>query len=187
MKPLACKVCRKEFNPRLPMQVVCSLDCARSFAVSARGKAEKVAAVRERKSDRVKLAALKTRAQWAREAQTVVNRYVRLRDSEQGCISCARPASWDGQWHASHWRSVGAAPGLRFNLWNIHKACSICNNHLSGNIAGYTPRLAQKIGADRVDWLNSQNTVVRRDAAYFQRIKVIFSRKTRRLEKRNHE
>lgn len=184
MREKLCKACRIAFTPRLPMQKVCGLECAKTFAISVRGKAVKTAAVRERKADRLKLEALKTRVQWAKEAQTVVNRYVRMRDRHLGCISCPRLASWDGQWHGSHFRSVGAAPGLRFHLWNIHKACSICNNHLSGNIAGYAPRLVEKIGADKVEWLRNQNEAARRDADYFKRIKAIFSEKTRRMEKR---
>ena len=183
-KAKVCQNCKCKFTPDLPGAIACSEDCAIAHAVSVNGKARKVAAVKERKDTRAKLDKLKTRAQLAREAQEPVNRYVRLRDSHLGCASCDRPASWDGQWHASHFRSVGAAPGLRFNLWNIHKACSICNNHLSGNLPGYTPRLVEKIGAARVDWLYTQNAVKRNDPEYFTRVKKIFTKKANRMEKR---
>lgn len=146
-----------------------------------------MAQVRERRETKDKLAKLKSNATLAAEAQAVVNKYVRLRDAHMGCVSCDKPASWDGQWHASHFRSVGAASGLRFHLWNIHKACSVCNNHLSGNIANYAPRIVDRIGADKVDWLRTQNAVKRSDAAYLVRLKQVFARKARRLEKRIKE
>lgn len=190
-KAKVCKVCKGNYFGGMPLAKVCSLACAKSLAVSVRGKLEKLAAVRakksaaaDRKDTRAKLEKLKSNAMLAAEAQAVVNKYVRLRDARLGCVSCDKPASWDGQWHASHFRSVGAASGLRFHLWNIHKACSVCNNHLSGNLAGYAPRLAVKIGAARVDWLYTQNAVKRSDAAYLVRIKRVFARKVLRLVKR---
>jgi hypothetical protein len=180
-----CKACRTVFEPLRPLQNACGIECALVLAAAGRVKREKSAATADRRETRAKLEKLKSRAQWAREAQAMVNKYVRLRDAGLGCVSCDKPASWPGQWHASHFRSVGAAPGLRFNLWNIHKACSVCNNHLSGNLAGYLPRLISKIGLDRVEWLQSQNAVDRRSAEYFERVKAVFSRKAKRMEIRN--
>lgn len=187
LKPKKCKACREVFTPSKPMQTVCGWQCAQALATATRQKAEKQAKVVDRRETRAKLEKFKSKAKWANEAQIEVNRYVRLRDAHLGCVSCDKPASWGGQWHASHFRSVGAAPGIRFHMWNIHKACSICNNHLSGNLAAYAPRLVEKIGADRVDWLQQQNGVCRRDVAYFQRVKTIFAKKARRLEKRRNQ
>lgn len=192
VKPAKCKVCKSLIlPPSRPTAIVCSGECAASLALSERLKAEKRQAVKaaklaaaDRRDTRAKLDKLKSRATLAAEAQVFVNKYVRLRDAHLGCVSCDKPASWDGQWHASHFRSVGAASGLRFNLWNIHKACSICNHHLSGNIAAYEPRLIERIGAGKVDWLRTQNAVKRTDAAYLERLKAVFSSKVRRLEKR---
>ena len=135
------------------------------------------------KALRQRLDAVKSRADWLRDAQMAVNRYIRLRDRDKGCISCDRPATWDGQWHASHFRSVGAASAVRFNLWNIHKACSVCNHHLSGNIAGYMPRLVEKIGPQKVEWLQQQNHVVRYEVEYLKRLKSVFNRRANRVAK----
>ena len=180
-----CKVCRKEFDPRLPMQSVCSPSCALSLAKSKRAKEEKREQVRQRKADRERKEAIKTRSELAREAQREVNRYVRARDFKDGCISCDKPATWNGQWHASHFRSVGAAPQLRFNLWNIHKACSVCNNWKSGNIGEYAPRLLQKIGPEKYQFLVAQNGCKKYNREYLERLKRVFSRKARRQETRN--
>lgn len=171
-----CAYCTKPFTPLRPLQAVCGPVCARKKVLADKAKGARE--LRQRKE------ANKSRTEWLAEAQTVLNRYVRLRDARKGCASCDRPATWDGQWHASHFRSVGAASALRFNLWNVHKACSICNNHLSGNLAGYRPRLIERIGQHRVDWLETQNHLVRHDVDYLKRLKAVFAKKARRLERR---
>jgi hypothetical protein len=177
MKPRTCRVCREKFTPAQPLQRVCSPACAISLARSSRAR-------QEAKAHREAKAKAKTRAQWMKEAQQAVNAYVRARDSHLGCVSCDRPATWGGQWHASHLRSVGAASSLRFNLWNIHKSCSICNNWLSSNHAEYEPRLRAKIGNDKVDWLKSQNAPRTFSIEYLVRVKTIFRKKYRLLVKR---
>ncbi|MEG0624726.1 MAG: recombination protein NinG, partial [Hafnia sp.] len=88
---------------------------------------------------------------FAKQAQTEFNAYIRERDSEEPCISCGR--FHNGQYHAGHFRTVGANPELRFDEDNCHKQCAPCNNHLSGNIAGYLPNLIAKIGTERFNRL----------------------------------
>ena len=64
-----CKVCRKEFDPRLPMQTVCSPSCALSLAKSKRAKEEKREQVKQRKADRERKEAIKTLPKLLKEAQ----------------------------------------------------------------------------------------------------------------------
>jgi hypothetical protein len=118
-------------------------------------------------------------------AQQVVNQYVRLRDGKEGCISCNRGAEWGGQWHASHFRSVGAASAIRFNLWNIHKSCSICNNWKSGNLSEYEPRLRAKIGDQKVDYLRTQNQTVTYSIEYLQRVIKVAKKGIKRLTRQH--
>jgi len=153
----------------------------------AQGAAEKAAIARKKREARVhkeKLEAIKPLKDWESEAQQWVNKYVRLRDRNDGCISCNKPASWGGQWHASHYRTTKAASCVRFNLWNIHKACSQCNNHLSGNIGEYTPRIIEKIGIEKFEYIKSQNHTIRYTVEYLKRIKGIFKKKCAKLEKK---
>jgi hypothetical protein len=167
-----CDVCLKPFSPRRMGQKVCSPRCAAKVPKIARK------AHREAKDKAKKL------SHWLALTQIVINAYVRARDRDLGCVSCDRPASWGGQWHASHFRSVKAASSIRFHLWNVSKSCSICNNFDSGNIAEYEPRLRAKIGDEKVDWLKTQNqrTVYTRE--YLARLRKVFAKKTRRLERR---
>lgn len=180
-----CKVCKTDFMKTKPLQTVCGLECAKVIGAT---KAKAIKAKRERldrAETRERLEGIKPRSKFMAEAQAIANRYARVRDMADGCISCDKPASWGGQWHGSHFRSVGAASAVRLNLWNIHKACSICNNHLSGNIAAYTPRIVTKIGAGRVDWLQAQNQLVRHDIDYLKKYKRVIGKRLKRMEKKH--
>lgn len=139
------------FTPFQPMAKVCGRQCAQSLAVSDRCKAEKVAQIKDRRETKEKLVKLKSRATWAREAQTAVNAFIRLRDAHLPCISCGRHHT--GQYHAGHYLSVGARPELRFVESNIHKQCAPCNTHLSGNAVLYRKALIEKIGLACVEML----------------------------------
>ena len=185
-KPKKCRVatCRASFVPSRMGQAVCSPACAMIDAPRHAPKARKALADIERKDIRVRKEKLKSRADHAKEAQAVINRYVRLRDAHLGCISCDKPASWGGQWHCSHFRSVGAAAHLRFNLWNMNKSCSQCNAHLSGNIMVYRPRLVEKIGAEKVAWLECNQDLVRHEIPYLKRLKAVFAKKVKRIEQK---
>ncbi len=164
--------------------VWCSPGCGAEIAMQRLNKAKAQKAKRARKEIRERKERLKPITFWEKKAEAAVNKYVRLRDRSDGCISCHLPATWGGQWHASHLRSVGAASAVRFSLWNIHKACSVCNAHKSGNIGEYLPRVRAKIGDKKVDWLYTQTQPRRYTVEYLQRLQRVFSKKCRRLEKR---
>lgn len=185
-KPKTCKnpACGISFPPQRLGQKVCSPKCGLAIKDVNQEKARKSLAQIERREIKVRKEKLKSRADYAKETQAVINRYVRLRDAHLGCISCDKPANWGGQWHCSHFRSVGAAAHLRFNLWNMNKSCSACNNFLSGNIAGYRPKLIEKIGQAKVDWLECNQGLVRHDIPYLKRLKAVFAKKVRRIEQR---
>ena len=186
VKQKTCKACGTKFRPSLSTQKACGVQCALELAKKPENQAvaRKAIAQRERREIQVRKQKLKSRADYAKEAQAAINRYVRLRDAHLGCVSCDKPASWPGQWHCSHFRSVGAAPHLRFNLWNMNKSCSACNNFLSGNIMAYRPALIEKIGQEKVDWLECNNSLARHDIPYLKRLKAVFIKKSRRLEAR---
>lgn len=183
-RPKKCRVCTETYTPSKPLQVVCSPSCALLHAAKKRERERKALDQIERKAIREAKERVKPRSDYLKEAQAAINRYVRLRDAHLGCVSCDRPSAWQGQWHASHYRSRGAAPHLRFNLHNIHKACSICNNHLSGNIMGYRPELVRRIGAQRVEALEASQVRADFTIDYLKRLKRVFAEKARRLELR---
>ncbi|HFU0230446.1 TPA: recombination protein NinG, partial [Vibrio parahaemolyticus] len=69
----------------------------------------------------------------AQKAQEQFNRFIVLRDNGKPCASCGRYLSLC----AGHYRSVGAAPELRFNEDNVHGQCYECNGNKSGNAKEY--------------------------------------------------
>ena len=147
-KPRDCVICSKSFVPRSSFHAVCSPKCAAKKVRQDRAdERAKVKTQRER---------LKPRGQRIRETQAAVNHLVRVRDAHLPCISCGR--MHEGQWHAGHYRSTGAAPNLRFDLRNIHKQCAPCNTHLSGNLIEYRKGLIERMGHEVVEALESDNT-----------------------------
>ena len=159
-RPKKCRVatCRALFVPSRMGQAVCSPACAMIDAPRHEPKARKALADIERAEIKVRKEKLKSRADHLREAQGAVNEYVRLRYAHLPCISCdSTPNDSDlmtgSRWDAGHYRSVGACPELRFEPLNIHRQCVKCNRNLSGNSVEYRIRLVQRIGEEKVSWL----------------------------------
>lgn len=152
-KTCANPECATKFVPAKLGQKVCGWACGLAIAPANQDKARKAIAEIGRKELKAAKERIKPKGQYMREAQTEFNAWIRLRDAALGCVSCDKPVEWDGQWHASHFRSVGSSPEHRFNPLNVHKACSVCNNHLSGNILGYRPELERRIGVEAVELL----------------------------------
>lgn len=171
-----CDVCERLYTMQRMGQKVCGPVCA--------GKVAKLARQAEQKSFKERKEKDKSAAKWETECRAIVQKLARIRDRHDGCISCHLPATWGGQWHGSHFRSHGAASAVQFHLWNVHKSCSACNLHKSGNIIEYHPRLIAKIGQDKVDWLMAQNKVTKLDVAYYKKFKLVMGKRLRRAEKR---
>lgn len=145
LKPKKCKSCGVMFKPFSSLALVCSMACSLDYVDSQKAAKAKKAHV-EQKKDFLANDKPFQRA----KAQKAFNEFIRLRDAAKGCISCDKPSDWAGQWHAGHYKTVGARPDLRFNEDNCHKQCSQCNNFLSGNLVQYSIALLAKIGSQRV-------------------------------------
>jgi len=146
-----CPVCKAPATLRINLKLFCSIDCAVSWsklqADKSKAKKQKEfnAETRQRKQK------LKTRQEWLKDAQTVFNKFIRLRDEGNACISCGRNSG--AKMNAGHYLSVGSHPELRFNELNVHLQCEHCNSYKSGNQAQYRPRLIEKIGLQQVEAL----------------------------------
>ena len=181
-----CKVCRAPFEPRLPMAQVCSIDCARSLAVSVRGKAEKQAAIKQRRADRERKERLKTRRAWEREAQASFNAFIRARDADKPCICCGQPLSAGdvgGHFDAGHYRSTGSAPHLRFVEDNCHGQRKQCNRWGAGRAVDYRLGLIARIGLARVEALEADQTLRKYTADELRAIKAEYTAKARELKR----
>ncbi|HID3222832.1 TPA: recombination protein NinG [Enterobacter cloacae] len=198
-----CKVCGEYFVPKFHDIRIrwCSPEHGAILAMEEREKEKVKAAAKRikeqkeaekagRKRRQEKRESLKSKSQWDKEAQSAFNRYIRIRDEGKECVSCGNPLLGKSNYltgsaiDASHYRSRGAASHLKFNVFNVHSACTRCNRQLSGNAVEYRIRLIERIGLERVERLESDNEPRRFDIPYLQRVKSIFTRKGRALEKR---
>ena len=150
IKKKKCKSCGKLFSQFNSLAVVCSVDCSIQYA-----KDNKVQESTRRALHKIARERIKTRSDYLKDAQIAFNAFIRERDKNEPCISCGR--HHQGQYHAGHYRSVGACPELRFCELNVHKQCSACNNHKSGNIVEYRINLVKKIGVENVEWLEGKH------------------------------
>jgi hypothetical protein len=181
MKAKTCRYCKQKFIPERPKAICCSPDCAYDYGLKVKSRAEHTQSLQDRKTIRILKEGIKTKSEWAREAQTAFNQFIRARDEKEPCISCGR--FHEGQYHAGHYRTVGAHPELRFNELNVHKQCSVCNNHKHGNIVEYRINLARKIGLEKLDWLEGNHSQAKYTEDDYKRIKAEYKLKLKELNK----
>lgn len=176
IKMKKCKMCGKKFAQYNSLTMVCSIDCAIQYA-----KNNKVQERVRRQLAKIAKEKIKTRSEHLKEAQAAFNAFIRERDKDKLCISCRR--HHEGQYHAGHYRSVGACPELRFCELNVHKQCSACNNHKSGNIIKYRINLIKKIGIENVEWLEGLHEPKKYTIEQIKQIKAEYKNKLRQLKR----
>jgi hypothetical protein len=148
---MKCKNCKDKFDPRRFNWKYCDKDECNNIGVKELVKKARLQNKRSKIAEKKKAKEkLKTKSEWLKDAQTLFNRFVRLRDKGLNCISCNKPAKKE---NAGHYRSVGANPELRFNLDNVHLQCEYCNTYLHGNLINYRINLIKKIGVKKVEKL----------------------------------
>jgi hypothetical protein len=174
-----CK-CGNEYNQHTTMQTCC-IDCLAEKVVKNRIKTEKSALQSKKRELIASKQAIKSRSDWVKEAQQAFNAWVRERDKDLPCISCQRHHT--GQYHAGHYRTTKACPELRFEPLNVHKQCSVCNNHLSGNILEYRINLIKRIGIELVDWLEGAHEPKKYTIDDLKAIKAEYKEKLKQLQK----
>jgi hypothetical protein len=125
---------------------------------------------------------LKTKSQHLKELQVIFNKYIRLRDAEEPCISCRTKANV--KYDAGHYIAVSESPALRFNEDNVHKQCSnYCNVNKSGNYHAYRFWLLEKIGVERVETLESSRHIpLKLSIAEINELKIVYKNKIKEID-----
>ena len=143
-----CKVCKKEFTQFNSTISVCGYQCAIEW-----GKLHPKKTSIKRVNSEIKSEAkqkLKTQAQLRNPIKLHFQKWVRMRDIKEPCISCGtNEAKWDG----GHYLKAEIYSGVIFDERNVNKQCSYCNQYLDGNTAAYRQGLIKKIGLDQVEAL----------------------------------
>ena len=93
---------------------------------------------------------LKSRSVALAQAQAAFNAYIRIADAGLPCISCGEVKHLQ----CGHYRSVRAAPELRFAEENAHGQCERCNTNLGGNREGYRRGIIERFDKAYLDHLD---------------------------------
>jgi hypothetical protein len=138
---MRCKNCREKFEPIKFNAKFCLKDeCIKAFVEEVKTNQWKTTK-KKMKED------LKTLQDWLKEAQTIFNKYIRLRDMGLVCISCQQPPK---KRNCGHYFSSGGHSNVRFDEDNCHLQCEHCNTYLSGNLLNYQIGIQKRIGAQKL-------------------------------------
>lgn len=171
-KEKKCRYCGEKFIPYNSLQPFCfKSECIQAHNETQRLK--KARKVKKEYKEQDKSLQLKL-------AQQIVNKYVRLRDQEKPCCSCGHISG--RQFHAGHYESAGGNQHQRFYTLNIHKQCSICNNHLSGNLVKYRTFMINKYGIEKVEAIEADHSRGNYSVKYLHRLIKVFRKKIKLYE-----
>jgi len=166
-----CKNCKDKFEAKHFNQKYClKEECVRVWVEAAK--------VKNWKKTKAKMKAdLMTLSDYMKIAQQVFNKYIRLRDKGNVCISCQKIPKKE---NAGHFWNANNHWSVRFDERNVHLQCEHCNTYLSGNLINYRENLLKKIGKDEYYNLEQESNKTRKFtidevkeiiAAYKQKIK----------------
>lgn len=188
MRRTTCAHCRKKLEPGEYIHESCKAPYAEACGAKAERKAAK-AIKTEAKEDRAETKrrkeAMKRVPDLIKEAQECFNKWVRLRDFEQPCISCGAPPPDLSKLHAGrdagHFRSTGSASHLRYHPDNCNAQCVSCNQWGAGKAVDYRIRLLERIGRERVEALECNNAVKKWDKDELREIRDTYRTKANEL------
>ena len=182
-KTKSCKYCKKRYPVSDGVQQPAGFFCDYDHAIKwANDKAEKARLLAQAQDLKARKEKLKTRGDWLKELQTIFNRFIRLRDQGQPCISCQKVDNGSHQRHASHYRSVGANPELRFCELNVWASCAQCNGMQSGNLINYRIALVNKLGNGKVEWLEGPHKPLKLTIDDIKLMKVVYKNKIKKYQ-----
>lgn len=139
-----CKICKDKFEAKFFNQKTCfNASCVLSY--------KKILDAKEWKAKkRVLNEKIKTKSDYYKELQVLVNSIAREIDKGSSCMMCGNiPKKKNG----CHYHSVGSNPTLRYNLFNIWLGCEKCNVWLGGNIIGYDNQLIKYYGKEKWEYI----------------------------------
>ncbi len=180
-KTKSCKYCKKRHPVDSSLHLPGGFFCSFSHAIKwANDRVEKTRLLAQARDIKKRKSALKTKGDWMREAQTEFNKFIRLRDQDDNCISCQQPPK---KKNAGHYRSVGSCPELRFNELNVHLQCEYCNTFLSSNAIEYRKNLIIKIGIKNVEYIEGPHEPLRLTIDDIKKVKQEYRNKCKSFNK----
>ena len=189
MRKRRCKGCGELFRiegVKINLNWFHDFSCATQYGTAAARKQRERAAKKKAKEDKQAHSKAKRELRendkgfQTDKAQTIFNRFIRLRDDGQPCISCQKPPR---KKNAGHYLSRGAHPELRFEPLNCHLQCEHCNSFKSGNQVQYRAHLIEKIGVENVEWLEGPHKPKRYTIDDLKAIQKLYQCKINQLER----
>jgi hypothetical protein len=151
-----CKHCRNKFEPvRFNQKFCLEPECVRVWVESEKAKVWKKTKAKM-KND------LETIQELIKATQIIFNKYIRLRDKGQVCISCQKQLK-EGNVDAGHMWSAGGHSNLRFNEFNVNAQCSRpCNKDKAGDINNYRLGFVERYGIEKLNEINALAKIERK-------------------------
>jgi len=147
IKTRKCKYCRSVFSPITTLQKNCfEPNCVTEWINDVKQKNW------QKKKAKLKMD-LMTVQDYVKLAQQVFNKYIRLRDAGNVCISCQKKPLKE---NAGHFYNANNHWSVRFDERNVHLQCEHCNTFLSGNLIEYRSNLINKIGLEQLTLLEAE-------------------------------
>lgn len=183
-KTKKCKYCKDAFIPFNSFQKFCfKEECIKKHASLETDKKTRLEK-KKRKKDFIDNNKSELEKILIKRAETVVHRYIHLRDKGNNCISCNRPMTGFIVAHAGHYRPKGSNPEVRFYTRNIYLQCEECNVKRSANLILYRQSLVKKYGNEFVERLEQMHETKKYTVEYLQRLIQVFRKKIKLYEKR---
>ena len=143
---MRCKNCKEKFEPiRFNQKYCLEPECVRVWVESEKAKQWKKTKAKMKSE-------LETVQELIKAAQIVFNKYIRLRDKNEPCISCGNKLG--EKYDCGHFYSAGGHWSVRFDERNCSAQCVNCNQHKHGNLIAYGERLLKKIGITEFELLS---------------------------------
>jgi predicted nucleic acid-binding Zn ribbon protein len=152
-KKKSCKVCGKAFEPKRPLQQVCSVGCSYELVMQLKAKAQA-------KNNAILEEARETTSDLRHKLQTEINKLIRAIDYGQPCISCGVLKQHMEAGHYHH-KSKNSASECTFHLWNLSSQCKYCNRFQNGNLSKYGQNIEKIYGEEIYNLLHDLPTMYR--------------------------
>jgi hypothetical protein len=151
-----CKNCKEKFEPiRFNQKYCLEPECVRVWVESEKAKVWKKTKAKM-KND------LETIQELIKATQIIFNKYIRLRDKGQVCISCQKQLK-EGNVDAGHMWSAGGHSNLRFNEFNVNAQCSRpCNKDKAGDINNYRLGFVERYGIEKLNEIDALAKIERK-------------------------
>jgi hypothetical protein len=169
-----CKNCKNKFEAvRFNQKFCLDADCVRVWV-----EFEKTKQWKEKKQKMQQ--ELETIQDYVKMTQIIFNKFIRLRDKGQVCISCQKKPL---KQNCGHFFNANNHWNVRFSELNCHLQCEHCNTYLSGNLIEYQRNLIHKIGIENYNELEAEARKTRKfTKEELKELMQIYKKKIKELE-----